>query len=227
LKIDPASYDAWYDSVFGSLCHRLERDALLSLARFKPGEKVLDAGCGTGVYLQELLRLGLDVTGVEEDKDMLGYAARGRGRGAVLVKASLLDLPFVPSSFDKVITVCTLEFTGDPSAVLKELSRVLKKDGVLLLGFLNKNSAWSRLRMKKGEHAGSVWHGVRFYSISEVVGIASSAGLRMTGFKGAVYFPPEAEGGEAPLLMVMESEVRQRSPSTAAFIGISFAKAGG
>ena len=89
MKIDPAQYDAWYGTTFGSLCHRLEKDALFSLVSFNPGDKVLDAGCGTGVYLEELLRLGLNVTGVDEDEDMLEYSANSRGKGATLIKAAL------------------------------------------------------------------------------------------------------------------------------------------
>jgi SAM-dependent methyltransferase len=223
-NIDPRAYDEWYRTPFGALCHRLEKDALFSLASFNPRDKVLDAGCGTGVYLEELLRLGLNVTGVDEDEDMLKYATNSRGRGAVLIKASLQDLPFEPSVFDKVISVCTLEFVGDPPPVLKELSRVLKKDGVLLLGFLNKHSPWARLRMEKGKETTSVWHGVNFCCLSDIAGIAFKAGLRMTGFKGAVYFPPEAEGKELPVLEAMEAEGILHSPSIAAFIGAAFNK---
>ena len=173
MKIDPAQYDAWYGTTFGSLCHRLEKDALFSLVSFNPGDKVLDAGCGTGVYLEELLRLGMDVTGVDADEDMLEYTAKSRSNGIALIKASLQDLPFEPSSFDKVISVCTLEFIDDPSHVLTELSRVLKKDGILLLGFLNKNSPWARQHMKNEKDPTSIWHGVRFFSLPDIAGLAS------------------------------------------------------
>ena len=224
MKIGPAQYDAWYGTEFGSLCHRLEKDAIFSLVSFSSGDAVLDAGCGTGVYLEELIRLGLDVTGVDEDEDMLKYAANSKGRGAALIKATLRDMPFEPSVFDKVISVCALEFVDDPSRALAELSRVLKKDGILLLGFLNKNSPWARLRMEKGRVTTSVWHGVKFYCLSDIAGIAFKVGLRMTGFKGAVYFPPEAEGKEISILEAMEAESIRHAPSTAAFIAAAFVK---
>jgi SAM-dependent methyltransferase len=223
-NIDPRAYDEWYRTPFGALCHRLEKDALFSLASFNLGEKVLDAGCGTGVYLEELLRLGLNVTGVDDDEDMLEYAANSRGKGAALVKATLQDMPFEPSVFDKVISVCALEFVDDPSHALAELSRVLKRDGILLIGFLNKNSPWARLRIEKGKETTSVWHGVKFYCLSEIAGIAFKVGLRMTGFNGAVYFPPEAEGKEISVIEAMEAEGGLRSPAIAAFIGAAFNK---
>ncbi len=226
MRPDPAAYDAWYETPFGALCHRLERDALFSLAVFKPGETALDAGCGTGVYLEELLRLGLGVTGVDEGEGMLKYAAGSRGRGAILIKASLQDLPLESSSFDKIISVCTLEFIADPLPALREMARVLKKDGVLLLGFLNKNSPWARLRMKKGRDTASIWHDARFFGLPGIACLATAAGLKMTGFKGAVYFPPEDAGNEITDLEAMEAAGRQISPSTAAFMAVSLVKAG-
>jgi len=222
VKIDPAQYDAWYWTEFGSLCHRLEKDALFSLVSFNPGDKVLDSGCGTGVYLEELLRLGLDVTGVDKDEDMLKYAANSRGKGAKLIKAALQELPFEPSSFDKVITVCTLEFIDDPSHVLTELSRVLKNDGILLLGFLNKNSPWARRRRKRENDPTSIWYGVKFFSLPDIAGLGFNSGLRMKGSKGAVCFPPEAEGMNVPIIEAMEAEGMQQSPSEAAFIAAAF-----
>jgi SAM-dependent methyltransferase len=224
LRMDPASYDAWYGTAFGSLCHRLEKDALFSLASFNPGDRVLDAGCGTGVYLEELLRLGLDVTGVDEDEDMLEYASSSRGRGAALIKAALERLPFESSSFDKVISVCTLEFIDRPLPALKEMVRVLKKDGILLIGFLNRNSPWSASRMEKGKDTDSIWHRVRFYCLPDIAGLALNAGLRMMSFKGAVYFPPKAEGEDIATLKAMEADGMQHSPSTAAFIAMDFLK---
>ena len=46
----------------------------------------------------------------------------------------------------------------------------------------------------------------------------------MKGFKGAVYFPPEAEGKDIPILEAMEAEGMKRSPSEAAFIAAAFSK---
>ena len=120
----------------------------------------------------------------------------------------------------------TLEFIADPMPVLRELTRVLKKDGILLVGFLNRNSPWAVSRMERGKDTASVWHGVRFYSLSDIAGIASKAGVRMTGFKGAIYLPPETEGKEITDLEVMEAAGRQHSPSTAAFIAVAFSKSG-
>ncbi len=221
MDIDPATYDEWYKSPFGALCHRLERDALFSLAGFRPGELVLDAGCGIGVYLEEMRRLRVRAVGLDEDEDMLAYASRTRGAGACLVRARLEALPFVPCSFDKILSVCALEFLPDPLPALKELSGTLKSDGILLLGFLNIDSPWARLRMEKGKQAASVWRGARFYSLAEVAGIASGAGLSLCGHRGAVYFPPGAEGTGTQELLALEAEGGQAGKPPA-FVAASF-----
>jgi hypothetical protein len=43
---------------------------------------------------------------------------------------------------------------------------VLKPGGALILGFLNGNSEWARLRTGKGKNPLSVWRGARFYTLS-------------------------------------------------------------
>ncbi len=225
MKIDPASYDGWYKSPFGALCHRLERDALFSLTGFRPGELVLDAGCGIGVYLEELRRLGISAVGLDEDEEMLAYASRTRGAGLPLVRARFQELPFKPHSFDKVLSVCALEFLPDPLPALKELSGTLKSGGILLLGFLNIDSPWARLRMEKAKRAASVWRGVRFYSLAELAGIALKAGLSLCGHMGAVYFTPDAEGKGTDELPALEA-AGSRAGGPPAFIAASFRRSG-
>jgi SAM-dependent methyltransferase len=222
--MDPASYDAWYGTPFGSLCHRLERDALFSLARFSPGDMVLDAGCGTGVFLSELKNIGLKPAGLDRDAAMLGFAAKKTGPGSMLVRGVVGSLPFKSSSFDKALSVCTLEFVTEPDKPLREMGRVLRPGGMLLLGFLNNNSAWARLRMEKAKDPSSVWHGVRFLGLAEITGLAERCGLRPRGFRGAVHFPPGSEGMAIDAIEALEEEGGTRSPFTAAFIAAAFLK---
>jgi len=224
VSINPSAYDAWYGTPFGALCHRLERDALFSLSEPRRCEKVLDAGCGTGVYIKELLDRGIVPVGLDEDAGMLDFAARNGGHSSKLVRASIDNLPFKSLAFDKVISVCTLEFVVHPEAAVSEIARVLKRGGILLLGFLNCNSEWARLRMEKAKSPSSVWHGATFFCLAEITGIAEECGLRPKGFRSAVHFQPESEGMATDVLEALEYEGRARSPLTAAFIAAAFFK---
>lgn len=224
-EMEPSAYEAWYRTPFGSLCHRLERDALFSLTAFTDGERVLDAGCGTGVYLKEFEGLGIRAVGVDSSTAMLGLAARAAAGRAPLAKGLVTALPFKGSSFDKVVSVCVLEFVAHPERAMSEFFRVLKTGGWLLIGFLNKNSPWARLRIEKGKDPSSVWHGARFYGLGDIGRLAGRLDLRLRKFSGAVYFPPDAEGWDITRAEEAEDEGRQSRPSAAAFIAASFVKA--
>ncbi len=222
-EIDPLVYDEWYQTPFGALCHRLERDALFSLTVFEPGELVLDAGCGTGVYLKELADIGARPVGLDKDPKML-EAAKIKLPGVSFVKADLSEMPFKAGAFDRVVSVCALEFVTEPFSVFREFKRVLSQGGTLILGFLNISSPWARARLKKSEDPGSVWHGVRFWSLSEIERVAARSGLRLSSIRTAVHFPPEAKKRALEQLEKDELSGRNGSPSCAAFIAVSLKK---
>lgn len=222
-RIDPVAYDAWYRTPFGALCHRLERDALFSLADFGFEDMVLDAGCGTGVYLEELVRVGIRPTGIDHDEAMLNLA-RAKGLGPMLVNGPIVPLPFGESVFDKVLSVCALEFAALPGDAVCEMGRVLRPGGLLIVGFLNSESPWARLRIEKAGDPSSVWHGASFFSIAGMTALAEGCGLRPKGYRGAVHFQPGLEGTSIDALERLNTEAMTRSPLSSAFIAAAFVK---
>lgn len=101
----------------------------------RPGQRVLDAGCGTGRALPAL-RAAVgpsgQVIGADLTPGMLRAAARaGRGRLALLVEADAVRLPVASGSLDAVLAAGLLHHLADPAAGLREFARVCRPGGVL------------------------------------------------------------------------------------------------
>ena len=97
-------------------------DALRSFACARPGERVLEVGCGAGHVLQEFAdtaRTGLDLS-----TTMLERARRRLGESVRLLRGSAEQLPFANASYDVVLCTEVLEHTQHPEQVISELMRV-------------------------------------------------------------------------------------------------------
>jgi arsenite methyltransferase len=104
----------------------------------QPGDRVLDAGCGPGFYVAEILESvgpSGSVVGVDASAPMLGLAAkRSEGHDNVSFhEGDVTALPVPDSDFDRVLSVQVLEYVEDIPAALGELLRVLKPGGRALI----------------------------------------------------------------------------------------------
>lgn len=105
----------------------LIEDAVAGAASRQPdGARVLDAGAGEGQYAGSFRRQRY--TGVD-----LGIGDAGWNYRSLDVLADLAALPFPGGTFDLVLNIVTLEHVPDPAGVVRELSRVLRPGGELLL----------------------------------------------------------------------------------------------
>jgi len=102
---------------------------LAMLNRFAPlaGKRVLEFGCGIGIYVQAIRRYTPHVFGfdIEIDRLRLGHAQGIRG----LVVATAERLPFADGAFDVVFSNEVLEHVSDDRAACREIARVLRPGG--------------------------------------------------------------------------------------------------
>ena len=101
------------------------------------GMRVLDVGCGTGLFSQYLAAVTKDCeyTGIDIDAHFIAGAkekAEGKeGNSFKYIVADALDLPFSGKQFDLVVSLAALTNIGEPVAALKEMRRVVKPGGLV------------------------------------------------------------------------------------------------
>ena len=105
-----------------------------------PGAQILDAGCGSGRNMVELARRG-EVTGIELSPASV-EVARQRNVGEV-VQGSVAELPFDDDSFDFAVCLDVIEHLEDDLRTLRELRRVIRSGGRLLVTVPAYPSLWS------------------------------------------------------------------------------------
>jgi SAM-dependent methyltransferase len=113
---------------------RTHNERLRAAAAVRPGERVLDVGCGAGQTTLEAARVAGHVLGVDVSERML-ERARQRAAGAENVAFVLDDAqshPFEPAGFDIVISRCGLMFFADPVAAFANIRRALRPGGRLV-----------------------------------------------------------------------------------------------
>ncbi|MGD9140901.1 MAG: class I SAM-dependent methyltransferase [bacterium] len=137
-------YAALIDDKVENAC--FERPATLSLLPHVGGMRVLDAGCGSGRYVEWLVERGAEVVGVDVSPKMLRQARNRVGKRAELHLADLgRPLTFLKDrSFDLVLAPLVLDYVEDWAPLLSEFNRVLKGFGILVFSCGHPFSALER-----------------------------------------------------------------------------------
>jgi ubiquinone/menaquinone biosynthesis C-methylase UbiE len=103
--------------------------------------KVLDAGCGPGIFMDEVLKRGHSVVGMDLSEDMVREAnnvAKKYGEGrATCLQGDIGHIPFSESSFDVALCIGVLSYLQDDRTSVAELSRVVKPGGLVILALPN------------------------------------------------------------------------------------------
>ena len=109
-----------------------------AITKYCKDKKVLDLGCGTGFWTEIIANYG-NVIGLDISKTMLKYAKNKRPSLKFML-ADAHSLPFESNSFDCVVSIGLFEYV-DRKLVMKEISRILKPNGICIIQCPNKYSA--------------------------------------------------------------------------------------
>ncbi len=218
-----ARYDAWYQTPLGSLAHALESEAIFALAEVKPGQRIMDIGCGTGIYTLELARRGARVIGMDPSVEMIAMAKeklRLASLTGLFVCGSAEALPFRSQKFDLALAVTSLCFVHLPDRAIEEMRRVLRSGGRLVLGELNRFSLWAFLRRLKGFFRETIYNQARFWSRRELERLLRQKGFHPSAVRFLLYFPPVDLRVFLKSYRFFEAVVKRLLPGTGAFIAM-------
>lgn len=160
---DAQQYAEWFRSEPGRSVLQVQRKLLCRLWQPIAAQRVLDVGCGTGIFLEWLSGEGHQLTGIDPSPTMLNLA-RQRLPGRVALDEGYAErLPYEDNAFDTVVLVGTLEFVNDPTEALAEAFRVARSQ--LLLGVYNKYALVSWHSYLERLWKPSIYRGARFFSV--------------------------------------------------------------
>ena len=215
----PDQYDRWFTTPIGALVRKYEADLILDLLKPGRGETILDAGCGTGVFTLDLLASGAHVIGLDISLPMLRRLREKAGRTPLqIVLGDILHLPFSGNFFDRVVSVTALEFIEDGQGAVRELFRVTKGGGSIVVATLNSLSPWASRRKFEAQKKQSIFTKAIFRSPGEMRSLAPVEGEIGT----AIHFQKEDDPNRAPEI---ERAGQEKGLNTGAFVAARWEKA--
>jgi SAM-dependent methyltransferase len=166
--MDAESYDRWYETPRGRWIGQREAALVLQYLQPRPGESLLDVGCGTGFFTRTLAAsLVGRVAGVDINPEWVEYA-RHRDAGKISYEvADARALPYANASFDLVVSIAALCFVEEESSAVREILRVARRR--FAIGLLNRQSL---LYLQKGREGGrGGYRGARWHTVREARGL--------------------------------------------------------
>ncbi len=186
-------YDRWYHTLTGAFIDRVETALAFDMCPPRPGERVLDAGCGTGNFALKLARRGCRVTGVDISPGMLARArehARAAGLQIRLVRADIRRLPLPDACYDTVYSMTAVEFIPELDVAHAELMRVLRPGGRLLIGTISREGPWGRAYAARAKRKpDSIFAHARFPAPEEVRALDPE---NLVDLRECLHIPPDA-----------------------------------
>jgi SAM-dependent methyltransferase len=169
----------------------------LDRLRLRPGERLLDAGCGEGRHCFGALERGAQVVGLDLDAGALrgaapGLRARAHELGALgaMIRGDTFHLPFRDETFDKVICSEVMEHVHDFRAAARELARVTQPHGMVAVTIPTASSEHLYLRVGDDYFESPGGH-IRIFKPRELARGLAQAGLVTVGvgFAHALHTP--------------------------------------
>lgn len=167
-------YDKWFDDNPNAYLSEIKL-----LEKVIPNGLGLEVGVGTGRFSKPFyIEIGLDPS--------IKMGEIAKKRGIKLVNGIGENLPFKTEIFDFVVCITTICFLKNIKKAFKEAYRVLKKEGKLILGFIDKNSALGIKYFNKKER-NPFYKVASFYSVEEIINLMEKTGFIKIGIQQTIF----------------------------------------
>jgi ubiquinone/menaquinone biosynthesis C-methylase UbiE len=173
-------YDKWFN--VHTLVYQSEVRAVKML--LPQNGKGVEIGAGTGRFS---VQFGITV-GVEPSEAMAEIA---RSRGITIYDSKAENLPFDDNVFDFVLMVTTICFLEDPLQALKEIRRILRPAGKIIIGMLDKDSPLGKLYETK-KNDSKFYRYAKFYTVKQVLKWLNVSGYTHIKTLQTIFHNPEA-----------------------------------
>lgn len=157
-------------------------------AYFKPGKKLLDIGCGAGFFLKAAQEEGWKAEGIEISTLAVRYARNIVGIN--VHNGSLKETVYLPQTFDIITLFDLLEHLLDPLETLKDIHRILKEGGIVIISTPDFNSL---SRFLYGRDWAVLSPAEHLYNFSEKTlrKLLTRTGFRILGIRNLLVFNPD------------------------------------
>lgn len=193
------------------------------LKTHKPHAKLLDVGSGGGQFIYHAKQEGFEVAGVELNKRLVDSS---RSQGFDVYHGTLAEAGIPESAFDAIVLGEVIEHVNDPRSLVRDSSRVLRPDGVILITTPNADCLWSRATLAlyrlfriPWSTATPPYHLFQF-SASNLDLLLSQEGFRRVK---ASYLPPPTLRYELGSLHLLKRFKESRVPLDLAYLAFAFA----
>lgn len=211
-------YDSWFETATGQYVKQYEAAILLDLLKPQSGDLILDAGCGTGVFTEEIINQGAKVVGMDLSAPMVAKGSLQMGKMDFNgICGDMCALPFSDNRFDRVFSMTAIEFIPDAVQAISELTRVVKKGGSIVVTTLNSLSPWAERRTQKAEEGHALFKNIIFRSPGDMRALLPKEHVMKT----AIHFQKSDPIENIPRI---EEEGRKQHLDTGAFLAVQWIK---
>ena len=144
--------------------------------------RLLDVGCSSGAFLLNAKMLGFNAEGVEPAKKAVDTA---KSFNLNVHHGYLESINFADNTFDLITLFEVIEHLNDPNQLLKECHRILKPDGIMMIGTANTDSWTVRFMKQEWEYFNMDQHGghISFFNSRSINKIANLSRFKVECIK--------------------------------------------